>query len=64
MNKADKILIEIENYYAKEFPATMEMRIHFKTLIQKYADEQSRECKSCGQLLPDECPDCEQSMFI
>ena len=43
MNKADKILIEIENYYAKEFPATMEMRIHFKTLIQKYADEQSRE---------------------
>ena len=35
-----------------------------RVFAEQYADEQRRECKSCGQLLPDECPDCEQSMFI
>ena len=41
----DEILNEIERFYAKEFPADMETRIHFEKLLQQYVDG---ACKNFG----------------
>jgi len=64
MDKA-KALDKIEQLaYSYDRGKIESMREGIVQILQQYADEQRRECKSCGQLLPDECPDCEQSMFI